>query len=573
MSSICRLLRMELGELSTGRPESSGRQERGRLPSKTGKENEKPTQVIDNGLPLFRVYSSWLVALRVELMSAEESLEPYIRDMYRNVAKTISLLCEIYGRENLAICQYLLAEDIEMIGLTPLNDSQLPPGCRLNYLDDVQRLKPPPDLYEGHVFDEHGEKLCRILDIIQCGFFLANDSKFPFTYSQTPKGLNFLFTEEDNVPQPINQATAQLSGVTESNTAGRSRPNSSQGLDQPAAIVGEYSTQPMQYSTTVADVAVTNTCQLGIPSELQITANRAATFDSEYNVDSEMLHMVNDLLEPPEAEPYHSNRTPEDIAYGMQKLNTHESSGGHGAVTPSLGSATSKTFPSLPWSYIYTPTPHRPRTTEAGADSSGDAGFSPTSGPRHSAKNSVTIQGTSLLDDPFSPGGHVKPHAVGEGASELHFQFGSSENVAAAHRLRLLQSFGNATTSPAQNNNNNLGMGYGNRSSYDAALITNTEQEYDAYNVGGNRSALSSDAFSHSSSVYHGTPCNGIAYNATTAFGRGPVTGLEDPTHYKNAIKNTSMAVADEFTSGYDQAILKSAGKGDVNDLFHTRRH
>ncbi|CCF42591.1 hypothetical protein CH063_12547 [Colletotrichum higginsianum] len=49
--------------------------------------------------------------------------------------------------------------------------------------------------------------------------------------------------------------------------------------------------------------------------------------------------------------------------------------------------------------------------------------------------------------------------------------------------------------------------------------------------------------FSNVSGIYQSTPCNGINYTATTAFGRGPIADMrEDPTHYKNL-----SAMADEM--------------------------
>ncbi|KAI3398285.1 hypothetical protein diail_9623 [Diaporthe ilicicola] len=56
------------------------------------------------------------------------------------------------------------------------------------------------------------------------------------------------------------------------------------------------------------------------------------------------------------------------------------------------------------------------------------------------------------------------------------------------------------------------------------------------------------------------TVCNGNVYNATTAYGRGGVVAAkDDPTHFRNAVKKTSMAQAVAEADAYDRAVLESA--------------
>lgn len=79
----------------------------------------------------------------------------------------------------------------------------------------------------------------------------------------------------------------------------------------------------------------------------------------------------------------------------------------------------------------------------------------------------------------------------------------------------------------------------------------------DMYSYNSQQFAGSFPAYSQPNELT--TVCNGNVYNATTAYGRGVMPAKDDPSHFRNAVKNTHMATAAAEANAFDRAVFESA--------------
>ncbi|KAF6824631.1 Protein SMG7 [Colletotrichum plurivorum] len=564
--TFCRLLKKELEDVLE-------RQQKGgqALVDGSDKQADKVTPLIENTLPFVRLYAAWMVACRAEILNAQDSLGAFIKDMLRGFAKTLTVLCEVYGLEALMDAPYLLPEDHEAVGLIPLYDAKLPESCRLHYNEGSQVLKPQAGHISGPRLDALDEAWARVLGTIKCGFFLANsDSAFPYSYASTPKGLQFEFVENYD-PKVPNAAPASIPPV-EKNVTKVTAPPPPKVEIQAQAPRRHVQKAPSRSSPSTAPPQVTPQAQ-----EQPTPGRNRTQGQSEYDFssDTDMLNMVNDFLMPPTAN-HESPETPEDASYGMHSATANDLFGVPSTTSPpAVTSATSKAFPSLPWNMIYTPTPHsknseltppNPATSDSAARQSFDG---------DAAKRNVSISGTNYLDDPFADEQNTFV------PQQLLRYAGTPEAHMTAHQDRLLQAFGKQPDArPMSREYSGASGGYGlwpspygegntnalqpRAASTHIRSMSGSRYQYpqspNVPQVGENFPVSSGTQFSNASSVYQSTPCNGITYTATTAFGRGPIAHMqEDPTHYKNLVRNNGGAATDGYTAGYNDMILQAA--------------
>ncbi|OHE96091.1 telomerase activating protein Est1 [Colletotrichum orchidophilum] len=555
--TFCKFLKKEMEKLLD--QQASGEQE---------SVDDKATTSTENTLPFVRLYAAWLVACRAEIVNAQETPELFIKDMYRGFAKALTSLCEMYGNEDLKLTPYLLPEDQEAIGMLPLCDPRLPDNCRLNYDEDTGNLKPQIQHYSGQPFGTLQEIFSRVLHTIKCGFFLANDDpKFPFSYTSSPRGLTFKY-EDNYTPKPLAAATASQPTAEQSSAA--NVPTTHHNDSQRTGLV--------RNATPTAVLPVPP--QAAAPPLVQShpTPGRGKAqgqSDYDFSSDADMLHMVNDFLMPPQAHvsPAESH---EDTTYGMNSAMANEVFGVPPTNSPpALGSATAKTFPSLPWNMIYTPTPQskNPELTppDRAARDAARRSFDGSAG----VKRTVQPSGTPMLDDPLGEG-RENPYM----ARQQQRPYASTPDIS-AHQDRLLQAFGKQPTDSRSMSRDFSGSGgyglwpipYGEvnpnalqpraAATHSRSLSGSRPQFPQSPNMvqrGETFSPASGTQFSNISSIYQSTPCNGIAYTATTAFGRGPIADMrEDPTHYKNLVRQNGGAATDGYTAGYNDMILQSA--------------
>ncbi|KAK1986807.1 telomerase activating protein Est1 [Colletotrichum cereale] len=562
--TFCRLLKKELENLIE--EQASGEQDG---------TADKVTALTENTLPFVRLYAAWLVACRTEIMGAQDTPELFVKDMYRGFAKALTGLCEMYGNEDLKLTPYLLAEDQEAIGMLPLCDPQLPQSCRLNYNEDTGSLKPQVQHYSGPKLDILQETFSRVLDTIKCGFFLANDdTNFPFTYTSSPNGLTFKY-EEDYTPKLSGVAAAPQSAVekiaaAEASTAHRHR--------------SQHSGRVRDTPPSAAPPGVPPNAAPPLVQSHPTPGRNRAHGQSEYDLssDAEMLHMVNDFLMPPQAH-VSPTESHEDTSYGMNSALASEIFGVPPTNSPpALGSATAKTFPSLPWNMIYTPMPQGKNSELTPPDRAiRDAAARRSFDGSANLKRNVSVPGHAMFDDPFADARENEYLA----RQQQQRPFASTPDIT-SHQDRLLQAFGRQPTDSRSMSRDSSGAGYGLWGSSHAELNPNALQprvsSAHARSLSGSRpvfaqspnmahgatesfSPLSGSQFSNASGIYQGTPCNGINYTATTAFGRGPIADMrEDPTHYKNMVRQNGGAATDGYTAGYNDMILQSAMADEI---------
>ncbi|WYZ40163.1 hypothetical protein EsH8_IV_000504 [Colletotrichum jinshuiense] len=566
--TFCRLLKKELEKVleqqATGEQDGAG---------------DKVTPLTENTLPFVRMYASWLVACRIDIMNAQDTLEPFIKDMYRGFAKALTGLCEMYGNEDLKVTPYLLAEDQEAIGMLPLCDQQLPESCRLNYNEDTRALKPQVEHYSGQRLDVLQEAFSRVLDTIKCGFFLASDdTNFPFTYTSSPKGLLFSY-EEDYTPKPSAVEPAGLSSAEKALPA--DAPTAHHDTTKvPARPEVKTSTtpSPMPPATMAPPQAQPRAQPQPTPARNKVQGQSEYDFSS----DADMLHMVNDFLMPPKVHDSPAESL-EDTSYGMNSAMANEVFGVPPTNSPpALGSATAKTFPSLPWNMIYTPTPHSKGSELTPPDRAiRDAAARRSFDGSAVSRRNVQVSSTGLLDDPFAEG--LENQFMPRQQQQQQRLYASTPDIT-AHQDRLLQAFGKQPTD-SRSMSRDFSGGYGlwpspygevnpnalqpRASSTHARSLSGSRHQFaQSPNISHARENFppsSGTQFSNNSSIYQSTPCNGIAYTATTAFGRGPIADMrEDPTHYKNLVRQNGGAATDGYTAGYNDMILQSAMADEI---------
>ncbi|TDZ87642.1 Protein SMG7 [Colletotrichum sidae] len=564
-STFCKLLKTELD--TALEQQAKGEQT---LAGAAKTEAEPISLTVQNSLPFVRIYASWLVACRLEILNAQETMGPFVKDMYSGFAKALTSLCEMYGNEDLKLTPYLLSEDQETIGMLPLFDSQLPESCRLHYDEDTQALKPQVAHYKGERFDPRQEAFARALGTIKCGFYLANDdTSFPISFASSPKGLIFTF-EESYVPKA---SAAQVAQPVITDTPARA-PTANHAVKRPAQaqIVPSVPNSVAQHMSIIPQQPTLQQPRLQHPTPGRTRAPGQSEYD--FSSDTDMLNMVSDFLMPPIANesPLES---PEDTSYGMNSAMANEVFAVPSSHSPPApGSATAKTFPGLPWEMIYTPTPHSKSSELTPPDHAARDAAARRSFDGGAAKRNVQISGTALLEDPFAD--------AQDGALRHHPQRFPGAPDMTAHQDRLLQAFGKPRTE-SRSMSRDFSGGYGlwpsphgeaNRGNPNALQPRESSlhsrhpsgsrpqlpQSPNVPQVGENFPLSSDTQFSNNSSIYQSTPCNGIAYTATTAFGRGPIAQMqEDPTHYKNLVRSNGGAATDGYTAGYNDIILQSA--------------
>ena len=132
------------------------------------------TAVIRRVLPGLRHYSSWL-AIRAEILAApvdEHSLNVQIKELWKNYASTLTLLASTFSVEDLPEIEYILEEDVDVLGFKPLEHE-----CRIRrYYDEISATR-KPRYYDQGVKVHHCdvEILGRIRDILMDGAKLQLD--------------------------------------------------------------------------------------------------------------------------------------------------------------------------------------------------------------------------------------------------------------------------------------------------------------------------------------------------------------------------------------------------------------
>lgn len=496
---------------------------------------EKPS-VVEALLPVLRVYGMWLAARRHEISSMADAFGGAIPAMVQNVSKIFTLLCaEYYSLENLKSCPYLLPEDIQILGFQPLNEEQLPKHCRAYCSEDGNR-KPFSQTLEGCI-SQSSERIGRILDILRCAYFLASDSAFPMAYKVD--GATLVFEYQPTAERPQAQPSPE-----------RDTP---QLVDASPANDEEA---PNQVNTNPHEPAMPDVTEPPPVPEQREASRLLMDSDNDIYEDSEVmdraaetvLDMVVPFLRPPT--PMHLQpRSPEESSYGMNTSTANDLFGSFRTEPSPTGSITSGKFEPLPWAWFGTPNPHASR--ESARPASQDAQNGRRSAT-HSPNASVAVN--KPLEDPFATPGR---DAVGNFSRNVTNGVRSPPNPTTrrSHRDQLLQAFNNSTNTPRTSSFSHWSQ---NPGAPRPAGTVAAPPESQNYGIMPASSGIST--FSHPSSLYQGTPANGLQYNTQYTVDPGRV--------FRNAfLRETNQALNSHFqiektTSSYNDAVMRSAYQG-----------
>ncbi|KAI1274790.1 hypothetical protein F5Y07DRAFT_206346 [Xylaria sp. FL0933] len=329
-------------------------------------------------LPLFRLYIAWSYVTRADLVQYQEYLEPHIKDLYKLLADILtSLSMYIDPTIETVSSKYLLSEDIEAQGLRPLCDKKLPLFLHVEEQKGstppkrVKVRKPQQNLF-GRQFTAETEAVWRIRDIICCGVLLAGSAKFPITLTaKSDQGHDIetwefvegtttsLSSNEANLSRLLSKLRFRdikggLENAVEQQT---SKPQSQSSKDDPTPNLEK----PLK--TTISQSE--NTSNQGKGKGKDLDRPSMNYLDADLSEDSEMINMVNKLLDPVDDARPHSSlaQAQADPSYGMHSSTANEIFGNLEA-SPVQPSPMSKALPSLPWDYFYKPTPHRSSSQE-----------------------------------------------------------------------------------------------------------------------------------------------------------------------------------------------------------------
>lgn len=487
------------------------------------------TPVVEALLPILRVYVMWIAARRHELCSAAQTFGSAVSNMMQSLANVFTRLCAVtYNQESLASCSYLLSEDMEILGFCPLSAETVPEACRCFCLEDGQvktYLQAPKSRMEPLQ-----EAMARVLDILRCAYFLAEDENVPFATNVSSNQLTFSYRPEiTSQPQSTSSSTPVAPGGSANSLSPRATLTPSRGSRAP---------QPKQISQITSPQTENRHKQT---QQQHNPANDTGIDDAENTV----INMLTPFLKPPTPQPHQTTRSLEESSYGMHTATANELLAQFHKESSPNGSVPSGKFEPLPWAWFNTPKP------DNGHDSltlGGQDGFSARGSPFDSPRDS--FPGGSALDDPFAtpgrnyPGAFANSHLPSRGAQE------SSNPGDAVHRNQLLQAFAGpnvSRSSPFANwaeNRNPPGLSNGAPASpwtQHAPISTATS------------------GFSHPSSLYQGTPSNA----PSVGLGLGQPTN--EPDHHGQTRfahpgqGNTRNFQMDQTTTNYNEAILQAA--------------
>ncbi|OAA72279.1 Telomerase activating protein Est1 [Cordyceps fumosorosea ARSEF 2679] len=512
-------------------------------------ENDKGAEIAQSLLPALRIYSMWIAVSHQELFAqpaatAEGSLTGTMMD---TLARVFTRMCvETYSQPNLVSCPYLLPEDLDNLGFQPLDENVVPEPCR-SFCEQNGTVK--PHLYSPeHRLNPQAEKMARILDILRCAYFLAEDPAVPLSCRVVEDLLLFEYQPSQHRPeQPIEAAATPAPRIESAPT--------------PTAIhVQKRRSVQMNIQERQDSPKTSNGKQLEVATALPkppIASPAPANKEDETgDAENTVINMLAPFLKPPTPQPpLGVHDTAVSSSYlarsNSDMLNTYP-----GRFDPSpTRSIPSGKFEPLPWDWFNTPKPAREDNSPLSA-----AGMSPLTPGLASC----------MFDDPFSvpstpnelaTGSHFPSvHSHGNiRAADMGINLSGGSTAEHAHRAALLQTFGTApgarppstSATPAARSSpfsywgesTALGSGGGgSRPSGQGAPPGFRAPDMMPHSS----SAGSLSQFSHPSSLYHGTPAN---------YGAGGQYSQQPPLQ-------RHFQAAENTTSSYDEAILRAAYEG-----------
>ncbi|KAL8805468.1 MAG: hypothetical protein Q9182_001923 [Xanthomendoza sp. 2 TL-2023] len=145
------------------------------------------TSSIRRLLPGLRYYSFWLIsrATLLSLRQDDTTMDRFIKEFWVDYAEALSLLLSLTRFETLPRIEYLLEEDVEIIGFRPLQEGRMAQKC--DFSNSSSRKPKCHEVGVGRLNLET-EMLCRIRDLLEAAFELAQNDDIPLQFIQ---GKNF----------------------------------------------------------------------------------------------------------------------------------------------------------------------------------------------------------------------------------------------------------------------------------------------------------------------------------------------------------------------------------------------
>ncbi|KAI1777943.1 hypothetical protein F4818DRAFT_456919 [Hypoxylon cercidicola] len=341
------------------------------------------SQLLMTLFPLIRLYISWIYVSRADAEKYREFLEPYVSDVYRLLADTLTLLNAIIDEatNTTTSSKYLLPEDAEALGLRPFSDENLP-----LFVQTVELFSPKKDKARkprqrvfGYQYQTHTEALWRIRDIVYCGILLAESPTYPLAlYLANHDGRNIeCWSFTDDAPSQTSMSEASMSRMLNKLKFGDTKPKP----EKSESAYSQSKLGPSGVDTAgPSDVIAAGPSRVDTPESSQHSsgANRTdpkpqrrldkgksvmkqapiSQVDADLIRDSEMIDMVNKLVDPVEDSRPQSSQAHTDTSYGMNTTMANDIFGGLNTDS-AQPSPKFKAIPNLSWDYFYAPTPHR----------------------------------------------------------------------------------------------------------------------------------------------------------------------------------------------------------------------
>ncbi|KAI1155031.1 hypothetical protein F4825DRAFT_460026 [Nemania diffusa] len=327
-------------------------------------------------LPLFRLYLAWSYVTRADLVQYQEYLEPHIKELYRLLADSLTSL-NVYIDPTIEIVssRYLLTEDTEAQGLRSLGDRRLPLFLHIEEqqssfsLKRVKTRKPQQNVF-GRRFEKETELVWRVRDIICCGVFLAGSASFPIALTtQTNQGRvleTWIFVDGAN---SIASNEASLSHLLNKLNFGDTKSGQGNVIEQETHNIQARSASNHSIPTpeSYPEASISQLDKISNKGKGKEVDKPSMNYqDSDLCEDSEMIKMVNKLLDPLDDDDGirpQSSTAQTEPSYGMHSSTANEIFGNM-ETSPIQPSPVSKALPSLPWEYFFTPKPHRSNSQE-----------------------------------------------------------------------------------------------------------------------------------------------------------------------------------------------------------------
>ncbi|PGH23413.1 hypothetical protein AJ80_02523 [Polytolypa hystricis UAMH7299] len=162
------------------------------LECSVGAESETVTAVARCILPVLRQYSSWLLYNSAHLASEvkDSALHVQINELWKIYASTLSLLASSYDVVNLPDIEYLLKEDEDTLGFTPLSNE----ATSGRYLDEQGSRKPRSNDVTKN-YPVNAEMLFRIREFVIDGLNLVVHEKIPIILVDNEDTKVFVYKE------------------------------------------------------------------------------------------------------------------------------------------------------------------------------------------------------------------------------------------------------------------------------------------------------------------------------------------------------------------------------------------